>query len=76
MMNRQTLTICFEIHEGDYPGSLGKVALTEVVQASFEDNEWIVTGTTEGITTTGKAEYKHQAILNYLQGRLGLLGHS
>jgi hypothetical protein len=75
-MMEHTLTIRFEVHEGDVTKQLlwplGQTTLTEVVQASFAQGGWIVAGETGGVPFAGRGEYKQQAILNYLAARLAL----
>lgn len=75
-MNREILTIRFEIHDGDvteqFLWPLGQTALTDVVQAYFESGTWIISGNAGNVPFAGAAESKKQAILNYLAARLGL----
>jgi hypothetical protein len=76
-MMEHTLTIRFEIHDGDvtpqFLWPLAQTALTDVVQATFTDGKWTISATVGDFRFVGEpAEYKNQAILNFLKARLGL----
>ncbi len=74
MIKPQTLTIRFEIHEGDvteqFLWPLGQTALTEVVQASFDHDEWTISGNAGGIPLAGRGESVASAIFHYLEAHL------
>lgn len=73
-----TITVRFEIHEGDVTDRLlmplPKVGTCEVLQVAFADGQWEVTNadTTQPQQWRGRAEYKYDAVLNYLRARLGM----
>jgi hypothetical protein len=78
-MKPLTLTIRYEVHEGDvsqqFLWPLAKTAIVDVVQATHEDDgAWAITSTEQDASPSwiGHGEYKQEAILNYLKARLGL----
>jgi hypothetical protein len=78
MSNTQTLTIRFDIHDGDvttqFLWPLPKTGIAEVVQATLENGQWTITSAEQDASSKwiGHGQYKQEAILNYLKARLGL----
>jgi hypothetical protein len=73
------LTVRYEVHDGDVTDQflwpLGHTSIIEVCRARFVDGQWEVTSNDAAapIAWVGHAEYKQEAILNYLKARLGHL---
>jgi hypothetical protein len=72
------LTVRFEIHEGDVtrqrPWPLPRVGILEILEIDFVEGQWVVTDPDAAPEWgwTGQSEWRIQAILNYLQARLGM----
>ncbi len=72
------ITVRYEVHErditGDFLAPMPTIGICEVLQVDFVDGWWQVTNPDPSASRNwiGRAEYKQEAILNYLKARLGM----
>lgn len=72
------ITVHYEVHErdiaSDFLAPMPTIGICEVLQVDFIKGWWRVTNpdTSASRNWVGRAEYKQEAILNYLKTRLGM----